>query len=343
MAENIEKGYRDDSYENLAVYKGTNVVQSNFLIENKPKMTRDAMKLFGTLIANIQKDDTELKNIKLMVSDLIKLWDMDPKNAYRQVQNALNCLLHAEFALEVEREDGTLLMQKTTYIQKYSYGQGDGYALVQVDSMFKPYLIDLKEQYTLYALENLTNLETSNAMRIYELLMQYEGLGKRIFTVSEFKKKLGIEGKYKSNNSNLRTYVLDPAVMEISERTNILTRYILEGRGEKAKITFSVIRKADVLKGPRKDKNFGKNEKSILLQLLVDEERMDAHFTETQIKRAIEVAVSDVRQENEIMDRYELLRDAYREFDERAAETEIKNKWGYFKKILEAKKEKEAW
>ena len=326
-------------YDEVNVTKGSNVVQSNFLIENKPKMTLDELKMFSTLIATINKEDQDFRKIKLKVTDVIDLWEIPQKNAYRQVKNALAGLLDKKFALERVREDGKLEIEMATYISKFTYVEGDGYATVVVDPMFKPFLLDLREKFTLYGIDDVLKLESSTAIRTYELLKQYEVLGQRSFTVGDYKKKVGIEGKYKGNNSNLKKYVLDRVCEELSSKTSLLTRYDLTGRGEKAVITFVIYKKEAVTSKKAEDKNFGAAEKEILLQLLKDELDMDTVFPDERIKRAVNIATEGLHDRKEIMGRYKVLKDAFLEFEDRRLVTEIKNDWAYFKKVLESKLE----
>lgn len=334
--EDLEKEVK---FEDVYVTRGTNVVQSNYLIENKPKMSLDELKMFSTLVATVNKDDQDFKNIKVKVTDVIDLWEIPQKNAYRQVKTVLAGLLDKKFPLERIRDDGKREIQMATYISKFTYGEGDGYATVVVDPMFKPFLLDLKEKYTLYGIDDVLKLESSPAIRTYELLMQYELLGQRSFTVEDYKKKVGIADKYKGNNANLKKYVLDRVVQEISEKTQIMTRYDLAGRGEKAVITFIIIKKNDAGIPVNETKSFGEKEKDMLMQLLKTEFDMDTMFPDDQIRRAINIATKGVKDQKDIIGRYKIIGDALLEFRDRKRVTEIKSEWAYFKKILEAKVE----
>lgn len=325
------------TYEEVNVTKGTNVVQSNFLIENKPKMKADELKMFSTLVATINKDDQDFKNIKLKVTDIIDLWEIPQKNAYRKVKAALAGLLDKKFALERFREDGTKYIEMTTYISKFAYGEGDGYATVVIDPMFKPFLLDLKEKYTLFGLDDVLKLESSQAIRTYELLRQYEVLGQRSFTVADYKKKIGIEGKYKGSNANLKKNVLDKVVVEITEKTQIITRYDIKGRGDKAIINFVIYKKEGTIEPKKSTKDFGKQEKDIVMQLLKDETDMDTVFPDEKILQAINIATEGVKNKSEILGRYNIIKDALATLEDRREVDDVKYPWAYFKKILESK------
>jgi len=336
-------------YEDVVFSDDPRVVQHNFLIENKPRMSKDELKMFLSLVSLIGRNDSDLKPIKLKVTDIIDLWGGDrktisPKNGYKQVKKALAGLLNKKFSLEYNREDGTRYIEMATYISSFSYGEGDGYATVKVDPMFKPYLINLNKTFTQFRLREAMNLDTAMAIRTYELLVQYETIGKRIFTVAEFKRLLGIPDKYKGSNSNLKKNILDKVVVEISEKTHLMTRYDLEGRGESAKLSFIIYSKKDTIhsKVPKENrpgaaKTFGETERDLLFQLVKSEHDMDVDFSDEQIKRAIEIVTAPITDRKEILEAYHVLVDALLEYRDRKLMTKIEHPWPYFKKILDVK------
>lgn len=224
----------------MIVKENTNIVQANFLIENRPRFTKDETRLYLTIIGAVNKDDTDFKPLEIPVSEFAELWGMDISAAYRKIKTALRGLVQKEFFIEgVNQNTGKMRFLSASYLSMAAYEEGQGYATVEISQAFKPYLIALKEKYTQYVLENIMNLTTVNAIRNYELLKQYESLGVRIFTVEEYKKALKIENKY-SLNADLRRYVLEPAVEEINKNTDIMIDYEITGRGQKAKIKFAI-------------------------------------------------------------------------------------------------------
>ena len=53
-------------------------------------------------------------------------------------------------------------------------------------------MLDLQSQYKAYQLGNLIQLKSKYSVRLYELLKQYEKIGKRYFEVKELRLALGI-------------------------------------------------------------------------------------------------------------------------------------------------------
>lgn len=54
-----------------------------------------------------------------------------------------------------------------------------------------PYLIELKEQFTTYYLANIMSLKSSYSIRIFELLKQYEKIGKRRIELKNLRQLVG--------------------------------------------------------------------------------------------------------------------------------------------------------
>lgn len=230
----------------VQVKENTNIVQSNFLLENRPKFTKDETRLFLTIIGAINKDDEDFKQLEIPVLEFAELWGMEIKTAYDRIKIALRGLVQKEFFIEgVNKKTGNKRFLSMSYMSMATYEQGEGYATIEISEMFKPYLLALKKNYTKYILENILNLSTVNAIRNYELLKQYESLGNRTFNIDEYKKYLGIENKY-SLNADLKRYVLDAAVEEINANTDISVSYELIGRGKKAKIFFTIKSKSKI-------------------------------------------------------------------------------------------------
>lgn len=216
------------------------IVQSNYLIENRPRMTKDETRLFLTIISIIKKDDIAFKPYKIPVQEFADLWGIENDSAYTQIKEALVGLNSKVFVIEgINPETNKMKFFSTSYLSSASYEQGQGYAEVEISEKFKPFLLEIKEQYTKYILKNIVNLRGIHSIRTYELLKQYEALELRSFLITEYKKLLAIEDKY-TLNADLKKRVLEPAKEEINSNTDILIDYKINGRGKKAEIEFSI-------------------------------------------------------------------------------------------------------
>ncbi len=237
------------------VNENTNIVQSNFLIERKHKLSMAATQLMFTITGMINKDDDELKEYKVDVTKFSKLWNTDPKNAYEEIKKALTELRKGGIdETFYDPESDKKRFVTVGFISRAEYVEGEGYCLVNIDPILKPHYIQLKENFTKYKFENIIKLYNERAsvgqLRLYELLKQYQNIGKREFTIEELKSFLGlieydtsgriIKEKYKGKNSDLRKKVIEPYVETINKSTDIFVNCEIKGRGESAVFIFTI-------------------------------------------------------------------------------------------------------
>ena len=237
----------------MQITENTKVYQSNFLIENRPALTKDETRLFLTIIAVINKEGDADNIFKVPVGDFAALWGVDTKNAYQQIRTAVRSLRKKEFFIERENQiTGKRKFLTAGALSAGEYEEGEGYAIIEVSNLFKPYLIGLKEKYTSYILKNIMNLNTVSAIRTYEILKQYQTIGKRKMTLSEYKRMLQIEEKY-SRNIDLKRYVLEPAVKEIIDNTDIDVTYEYGGKKDETYVVFTIERKKQQTAPPQQE------------------------------------------------------------------------------------------
>lgn len=77
--------------------------------------------------------------------------------------------------IEIREEDGWC---KVTLYSKFKcFDDGGKYIEISCNNDLLPYLFDLKEQYTVYNIENISKLNSVAKIRLYEILKQYEKIG----------------------------------------------------------------------------------------------------------------------------------------------------------------------
>lgn len=88
-----------------------------------------------------------------------------------------------------------------------------------------PLMFDFKSRYFKYELWNALRLKSPNQVRMYEILKQYEKLGKREVTVAELRELLGIEKNEYAYWQNFKVRVLDSCQQALEENTDICFTY----------------------------------------------------------------------------------------------------------------------
>jgi len=144
---------------------------------------------------------------------------------------------------EVETERG---YQQMWMFQHVLYVTGQGIIEIKLSEAVLPYLFGLKDNFTSYGLAAALRLGSKYAKRIYQLCSQWKDLGEtKKYDIQDFKKRLGLlddKGNEKMKQlGELRSNVLDPAVKQINEHTELNISYTLEKKGRAFKnIVFTV-------------------------------------------------------------------------------------------------------
>ena len=130
--------------------------------------------------------------------------------------------------------------------QRVKYHLGKGIIEFDLTKHILPYLFNLKNNFTSYELAAALRLSSKYAKRIYQLCSQWKDLGEtKQYDLQELKKMLGLlddKGNEKMKQLiDLRTNVLDVAVKQINEHTELHIGYTLEKVGRSFKnIVFTV-------------------------------------------------------------------------------------------------------
>ena len=86
------------------------------------------------------------------------------------------------------------------------------------DERLKPYLLNLKNNFTSYQLKNILSLKSVYAIRMYELLKQYEVAKARTIEIKELRSLLNIPRGYRNNNI---TKLLENVKEELTLKTDL--------------------------------------------------------------------------------------------------------------------------
>jgi plasmid replication initiation protein len=192
------------------------VVQHNKIIEARYKLSIGEQRLVKVLVSMIEPTDEDFKKYRIAVSDLANLLDIKRKDFYGAVKMATRKLIGNVLSFELEKR--TI---QAAWLASADYHDGEGFVDLQFAPVLKPFLLQLKQHFTTYELGNVIRLKHRYSIRIYELLKQYEKIGRRKFTVSDLRSFLMLdEGQYKLYK-DFKKYVLLPAQSELPEKTDI--------------------------------------------------------------------------------------------------------------------------
>ena len=153
------------------------------------------------------------------------------QNAYQRMKEAEDSLFNRRFSFF--DENGKLI--KSRWIQQVRYLDDEGaielvFTLAVVQGISK--IDGIKDFFTQYLLSQTAQLNSTYSARLYELLIQWKAVGKTpLFELATFREQLGIGVNEYKRMDHFKTRVLDLAITEISEKTDIEATYLQHKKG----------------------------------------------------------------------------------------------------------------
>lgn len=212
------------------------VVQANSLLGGRQALSINSAKLIRAAIMQVVRDDIELKPYIITIGELSNLLNVSKSNLYRDIEKITDEILTSHVDVRMEYGE-KLRWKKINWVSFIEY-QSDAGIAIKLNSDLKPYLLNLREKYTQYTLENILVMKSIYAIRIFELL-QEKIIVKLIPTTGLYiemsviyiRECCGCENKYEKF-SHFKSRVLDVAVNEINRVTlyNVTYIYIKKGK-----------------------------------------------------------------------------------------------------------------
>ena len=144
--------------------------------------------------------------------------------AYQALKDACKDLFARQFSYQEQRPKGVANIT-SRWVSQIAYVDNSA----TVELIFAPAIIPLvtrlEEQFTSYELKQVSGLSSAYAIRLYEVLIAWRSTGKTpVIELSDFRQKLGVlEAEYK-RMYDFKKYVLDLAIKQINEHTDITVK-----------------------------------------------------------------------------------------------------------------------
>ena len=218
--------------------KETEIRQHNALTNARYEYSELQLDLFFFIISKLRKDNKDTV-YQLDIAELSSLTGKRYNGVYlhKATADMGSRMLEVEDANEY---------QQLWMFQRIRYLKGEGIIEFDLTRHVLPYLFELKNNFTSYALAAALRLTSKYAKRIYPLCSQWKDLGEtKKYDLQDFKRMLGLiddKGTDKMpRTSDFKTSVLDISIKQINEHTELHVSYKLEKKGKAFKnIIFTV-------------------------------------------------------------------------------------------------------
>lgn len=209
------------------------VAKRNVLNELRANsMTLQELRFFSIYLSKINPNNISTRLVRFPLSDFQKIMDFDSRLKIGYLQSVTNSLLSKVVNIPLDDKGYTSfqLFKKCTV---RTDELGEWYVEIDAHDEALPLMFEFKNRYFTYQLWNALRLKSSNQLRMYEILKQYEKAGERIISIDELKALLGINKKDYKLFNNFKVRVLDGCQEALGKHTDI--KFTYEPTGKKGK------------------------------------------------------------------------------------------------------------
>lgn len=194
------------------------VVKSNELIRNtRYSLSEVQQKIIIYLISKICAQDTYIKRVKFSLAEYCALVGVKKNNnrEYAYIKKSIQDLRNKSWWFDFD--DKSVLF---SWIDYSEIDKNTGEVEIVLSESLKPFLLDIKGNFTRYELINILVLKSKYSIRLYELFKSYLWLNKWEVDIELFRDLINIGDKYK-DWTEFKRNVITPSIKEISKYTDL--------------------------------------------------------------------------------------------------------------------------
>ena len=145
--------------------------------------------------------------------------------AYQALKDACDDLFARQFSYQTMSEKGNVVNHKSRWVSEVAYIDNEAIVQLIFSPAIVPLITRLEEQFTKYEIQQISNLSSAYAVRLYEILIAWRSSGSTpIIPLIDFRKKIGVLDSEYKRMYDFKKYVLDIAIKQINEHTDITVK-----------------------------------------------------------------------------------------------------------------------
>lgn len=224
------------------------VNKSNELIQqSRFNLSLQEQRIILYLISHITPYDQDFKLYEFNIQDFCKVCGIDSEGgqSYRDIKAAIKSIADQSIWIHLDEDEETLLR----WIEKPYINKNSGTIRIRLDEDMKPFLLNLKKNFTSYELIFTLRFKSKYSIRLYELIksIHYRPLEEyeRIFTLDELRRLMGAETY--TTYQTFKTRALNMAVSEINLYSDATVQYVPLKKGRAVNAIKFIIRSKDTM------------------------------------------------------------------------------------------------
>ena len=207
------------------------ITQSNLLIQGSYSMTLNEKRVILYVLTMISPKDRDFQEYIIPVKDFADMFGLSLKATYSDLKKAVERLSKTSIRFPNPVDNNEI--NNVVIVPKYVETKNKSYVKVGFNPELKPFLLQLRRLFTSYQLPNVLYMRSFYSIRCYELFKSEEFKNKPFeITIEKFKFIMNIEKMY-NLFSHLRQRIIEPAIGEINEHTDLKITYETKKKSRK--------------------------------------------------------------------------------------------------------------
>ena len=208
--------------------KGNLVVKTNQLNSALQNLSLPEIRIVQLAIVDARETNTGLSTDKPLRIDALRyaeMFETTRQNGYKRMKEAEETLFNRRFSYI--DDDGKVV--KSRWIQQVRYLDDEGaielvFTLAVVNGISR--INGAEDFFTSYLLEQTASMDSIYSVRLYELLVQWKAAKQTpMFELEKFRDQLGVEASEYKAMCDFKKRVLQVAIDEINEKSDIKISY----------------------------------------------------------------------------------------------------------------------
>jgi len=263
--------------------KGTIKAQSEFFRTARYGLTLQEHRIIYYAILEGQQEGRPFEPVTLSVSEFKRMFELKGESSYSELRK-LSLKLVGRTTEIAHKDDDGLKYTALNWLSRITYNLKEGTVTITPNKELKPFFEG--KPFTTMEYYFLLKFTSAYAERLYEILKSLNHKTIIDFDIDDLAKRLSVPKSYAANYADLKKRVLDPAIKDINEFTD-LDIDIRDKRGRYNKVTtviFSLRQKEVPKLAERVERGefvppLSEEEQEIILRELLDENEIEGQLS----------------------------------------------------------------
>ncbi|HBW1268375.1 MULTISPECIES: replication initiation protein RepM [Acinetobacter] len=237
------------------------VVKDNALMNASYNLEVTEQRLILLAIINARQTGNGItadSKLEIHANDYASRFNVSNDGAYKALKSAVLNLFDRQFSFKEEDKKGNVGTVKSRWVSRIKYIDDSATLEITFAPDVVPLITRLEQQFTSYQLKQVTQLTSKYAIRLYELIIAWREVGKvPQIELSDFRNRIGLENTEYTAMCDFKKRVLEPAIKQINEHTDIVTTYEQHKKGRSITGFSFKFKQKQIRTEVKKDKNIG--------------------------------------------------------------------------------------